>query len=56
LWTSSFPRGSHRDSTAIFISGGVPKNFIQLSAVAVDMNAVAHSRQGPTSGSLGGYA
>jgi deoxyhypusine synthase len=30
-------RGMHRDSTAIFIGGGVPKDFIQLSAVAVDI-------------------
>jgi hypothetical protein len=37
LWTSSFPRDSHRDSTAIFIGGGVPKDFIELSAVAVDI-------------------
>ncbi|MCS7134160.1 MAG: deoxyhypusine synthase family protein [Candidatus Caldarchaeum sp.] len=30
-------RGKHRDSAAIFIGGGVPKDFIQLSAVAVDI-------------------
>ncbi|MDJ0271054.1 MAG: deoxyhypusine synthase family protein [Candidatus Caldarchaeum sp.] len=30
-------RGRHRDSAAVFIGGGVPKDFIQLSAVAVDI-------------------
>ncbi|MCS6784421.1 MAG: deoxyhypusine synthase family protein [Candidatus Caldarchaeum sp.] len=30
-------KGSHRDSAAVFIGGGVPKDFIQLSAVAVDI-------------------
>ncbi|MEM0441275.1 MAG: deoxyhypusine synthase family protein [Candidatus Caldarchaeum sp.] len=30
-------RGTQPDSAAIFIGGGVPKDFIQLSAVAVDL-------------------
>lgn len=30
-------RGKHRDSAVVFIGGGVPKDFIQLSAVAVDI-------------------
>ncbi|MEM1944775.1 MAG: deoxyhypusine synthase family protein [Nitrososphaerota archaeon] len=30
-------RGRHRNSAAIFIGGGVPKDFIQLSAVTVDI-------------------
>jgi len=30
-------RGRHRDSAVILIGGGVPKDFIQLSSVAVDI-------------------
>ncbi len=30
-------KGSAKDSAAVFIGGGVPKDFIQLSAVAVDL-------------------